>query len=65
MPATFLPIAQEAEGLARELFEARRELRNAGCALHDQAAPCFPPPDSGFSFCAWIFRKPAKPSIRC
>jgi signal transduction histidine kinase len=27
----------EAEVLARELFEARRELRNAGCALHDQA----------------------------
>jgi signal transduction histidine kinase len=37
MPATFLPLAQEAEGLARDLFEARRELRNAGCALHDQA----------------------------
>src|SRR5579863_1037426 len=26
---------QEAERLARELFEARRELRHAGCALHD------------------------------
>ncbi len=28
---------QEAEGLAYELFEARRELRNAGTALHDHA----------------------------
>src|SRR5580698_10099439 len=37
MPATSSPLAQEAEGLARELFEARRELRNAGSALHDQA----------------------------
>src|ERR1700685_2720076 len=32
-----MSVQHEAEGLARELFEARRELRNAGCVLHDQA----------------------------
>jgi signal transduction histidine kinase len=32
-----MSLQQEADGLARELFEARRELRNAGCVLHDQA----------------------------
>src|SRR5580658_1075589 len=38
--AADLPVgfrAHEADGLASELFEARRELRNAGCALHDHA----------------------------
>jgi signal transduction histidine kinase len=32
-----MPARDEAECLARELFEARCELRNAGCALHDHA----------------------------
>lgn len=33
-----MSLQDEADGLARELFEARRELRQAGCVLHDQAA---------------------------
>jgi signal transduction histidine kinase len=32
-----MSVREEAEGLAHELFEARRELRDAGCALHDHA----------------------------
>jgi signal transduction histidine kinase len=32
-----MSVQHEADGLARELFEARRELRNAAGVLHDQA----------------------------
>jgi signal transduction histidine kinase len=32
-----MSLQHEADSLAHELFEARRELRNAGCVLHDHA----------------------------